>query len=76
MNGKYFNTGEQKEFKDTFNTLRVVGMGGDESGDNGWQVTKGGSVDSKGRLKNNDVVAWCKTKEEAEQLVEKLCAII
>ena len=69
--GKYFNQGGSNLYRH----LRVVGTGGDESGDNGFSIMKGG-LEVKGKLKQADVlIGGIDTREEAEELVKKLCEL-
>lgn len=63
--GKYFNN-DEKFGRHSFSTLRVI------EGNDGFLIMKGGIISSKGKLAQAEVMAFCKTKEEAEELLEKM----
>ena len=71
--GKYFNNDEFFG-RHSNKTLRIVDVGGgDEPEGNGWQICRGGMINQKGKLVQEVVIAHCRTKAEAEKLLESLC---
>lgn len=69
MKGKYFNDEEDIGFPEVYGTLRMR-----EAGE-GFQVVQGGSYNKSGKHYQFSVIAYCETKEEAEELVKKLCSL-
>lgn len=71
--GRYFNTDTEGPIGlHSYATLRLVKQG------DGFQVVKGGYLRQlkKGKkLEQYDVLAYCETKEKAEELVAKLITL-